>query len=158
MATISKSKRTLPFEREAVWDLNEYSKTHDVGSAAFLKLFHCGREYMTAKSWVVRVTQILVGKIIGDRVGVFLYEIAPASKKVDRLHWVICGDVPSAYLVLDKAKNPTEAIEQYCIQVRKWIEGVRSGQLLPDTMPIEWPQSIPSAERLSKMLDEVFEQ
>jgi hypothetical protein len=158
MATISKSKRTLPFERESVWDINEYSKTHDVGSASFLKLFHGGREYMTAKPWVVRITQIWVGKIIDDRAGVFLYEIAPISAKVDRLHWVICGEVPSAYLVLDKAKNPAEAIEQYCIQVRKWIEGVRAGQLLPHTMPIEWPQSFSSAERLSKMLFDVFEQ
>lgn len=157
MATTSKSKRTLPYDRESVWDINEYSKTHDVGSAAFLKLFHCGREYLVAKPWVVRVTDILVGKIIGDRAGAFLYEIAPTSKKVDRLHWVICGDVPSAYLVLDKAKNPDEAIEQYCFQVRKWIEGVRAGQLLPNTMPIEWPQTIESAERLSKMLLDVFE-
>jgi hypothetical protein len=148
--------RAVKFDRSKVKDINEYAAVADVGTPAFLKLFHGAREYVCSLAWVKRVKQVFVGLVLGERAAVFLYETAPVKRGVDRFHWIVWGDVPAAYLVLDDAPDPDSAVEAYLFEVRNWIAAVRGQESLPDVMPINWPKTPEGADQLEQLINEVF--
>jgi hypothetical protein len=155
LITTSMPKKPV-FERKTVKDLNEYHNCADVGSPAFIRLFHGVREYANSKAWISKIKQFYIGKIVDDRVAVVLLEITPAQKTIDTHLWIVWGDVPSAYLVLDNAKTPEEAIDVYLSEVSRWIDGVLAGAPLPDTMPLDWEETPEAALRLKKLVTEIF--
>jgi hypothetical protein len=148
--------RAVQFDRSKVKNLNEYAAVADVGTPAFLKLSHGAREYVCSLAWVKRVQQIFVGRVFGDRAGVFLYETVPVKRGVDRFHWIVWGDVPAAYLVLDDAPDPDSAVDAYLYEVRNWIAAVRGQESLPDVMPIDWTKTHEGADQLEQLIEEVF--
>ncbi len=143
-------------DRTKLSDLNEYSRSHDVAAPGFLRLFHGSREFMVSQPWVARIKNILVGRIYPYQAAVFLFEILPRSKGIDRQLWVVWGDVPPAYLVLDRAKDPDGAVRAYMSEVRRWMSDARAGEFRHDTMPVSWPTDPPSLDTLESLLTDVF--
>ncbi|ARN22507.1 hypothetical protein [Piscinibacter gummiphilus] len=146
----------VQFDRSKVKNINEYAAVADVGTPGFLKLSHGAREYVCSLAWVKRVQQIFVGRVFGDRAAVFLYETVPVKRGVDRFHWIVWGDVPAAYLVLDDAPDPDSAVDAYLYEVRNWIAAVRGQESLPDVMPIDWAKTREGADQLEQLIEEVF--
>ena len=69
------------------------------------------------------------------------------------LSWVIVGDIPSAYLVTDQCKTPSQAIRVYIEEMRKWIELAREGQTSHDVITANVPATPESADKLKTRLD-----
>lgn len=66
---------------------------------------------------------------------VFLFEITAAAG-VDNCLWVVCGDLPSAYLVTDAARTAVDALKVYCDLMDAWVAAVRRGEGLNEVFPI----------------------
>lgn len=117
------------------------------------ELYAEARRYISSFPWHGEVRRVLFGLGIGRIVGVFLFELVPISPKIDSALWVIVGDLPPAYLVTDKAPTPDLALEVYIREVRRWIEAVKIGTGLADTIPVNVPATLDNAADLESRLN-----
>jgi hypothetical protein len=106
------------------------------------------RCYLTSFPWCTCIEEEFFGFGIGGVVAVFLFRIRPAGA-VDPWLWVIVGDLPSAYLVTDRATSPARALEVYCELMEEWIRAVRQGNL-SDTFPVVADPTGENADLLEK--------
>ena len=109
--------------------------------------------YLKSHSWCSEITEKYFGFGVGKIVGVFLFRLGEKVNDVDEFLWVIVGDLPSAYLVVDKANNPQEALEVYCELMEDWAAAVTNGTSLDDVYPINVPPTSEYAEMLSSRIE-----
>lgn len=95
------------------------------------------REYLRTHDWCKSIKKEYFGDGVGGIVAAFLFHITPRTKDVDDKLWVVCGDIPSAYLVLDDAPTGTDAISIYCDLMTEWAEAVLSEKGLDDVYPVD---------------------
>lgn len=110
-------------------------------------------DFITSFSWCRGVQEKYLGNGVGGIVGVFLFHIVPQSPKVDEWLWVIVGDIPPAYLVLDKAKTPSAALKSYIDEMFRWISAVEAGRPTGDLIPVDVSPTAEHASMLRRRLN-----
>ena len=103
--------------------------------------------------WSGEIRRRWLGLGIGGVVAVFLFELAPASPEVDTRLWVVAGDLPPAYLVLDNAPTAREALARYVEEMSRWVEAARAGDSVDDLIPVNVSPTPANAEMLSSRLE-----
>jgi hypothetical protein len=68
--------------------------------------------------------------------GVFYFQIVPHDSGVSRKIWVVFGDIPPAYLINEEFKHPSEVLEAYVHEMRRWVLAVESGQPIDELIPV----------------------
>ena len=94
-------------------------------------------EFISVQRWCKRIISGDLAWAVGGVLGVFQFRIEPAEPNVDEVLWVIMGDVPPAYLVLDNAPTWQEALAGYVEEMERWVQGVRSGADLSGIIPVD---------------------
>ena len=84
---------------------------------------------------------------------VFLFHILPARDGVDDWLWVVTGDLPPAYLVMDESPDAASALRAYVREMRQWTDAARSGESVEGLIPVNADPSVENADRLAKRLD-----
>ncbi len=107
------------------------------------------RGYLEGFEWCRGIDEEYFGLGVGGVVAVFLFRIEPAEG-ADEWLWVVCGDLPSAYLVTDRASTPTRALEVYCELMKGWVDAVRGGSPLDEVFPVAIPPTEDAARALEK--------
>jgi hypothetical protein len=118
------------------------------GAAKYLKCF----------PWCKKIRSTYFGDGHGGIVGVFLFHIEPSRKGVDEWLWVVFGDVPPAFLVIDQSKTPSQALQSYIGEVSKWVELAKQGRSSQNVIPVYLPATPENAADLEsrlKMLQEL---
>lgn len=93
--------------------------------------------YLLGWDWCGEIRECYLGDVsLGGIVAVLLFRIEPASEGVDDWLWVVVGDVPPAYLVLDVSPNPAAALDGYIVEMERWITAVRGGEPVDELMPV----------------------
>jgi hypothetical protein len=110
-------------------------------------------DYLSSFSWCQRIIDCFYGLGIGGVVAVFLFHIEPDKDNVDEWLWVISGDLPSAYLVVDQSPTPVSALKTYVAEMRKWVEAAKTGRSIEDVIPVNVEPNPENAARLQKRLD-----
>ena len=103
--------------------------------------------------WCRSVERRYFGAGIGGVIGIFLFEIVPATTDVDRWIWVIVGDLPPAYLVTSECKTPSETLRGYIYEMRRWVDLAEKGHTSPDVIPVNVPATPESARELGRRLE-----
>jgi hypothetical protein len=134
----SKLQPTTQMRGEDDDETNELQATHQAA-----------RNYLASFRWCGGIDEEFFGLGIGGIVGVFLFRIRPVGA-IDEWFWVIAGDLPSAYLVTDRASSPTQALEVYCELMEDWIRVVRCGGDLRDAFPVLAEPTSANADLLEK--------
>ena len=88
--------------------------------------------YLESFDWCAFIGPAYWGGGVGSVFSVFLFQIEPRAADVDRWLWVIVGDIPSLYLVLDECKSPKDAAAMYLALMGEWVELARQGRSSPD--------------------------
>lgn len=109
------------------------------------------RTYLSGFGWCRGIRDEFFGLGVGGVVAVFLFCIEPAAG-VDEWLWVISGDLPSAYLVIDKAKTPSRALELYCDMMEDWAKAVRSGEDVGGVFPVSAAATAENAALLERRI------
>lgn len=109
--------------------------------------------YLQSFSWCSGIAEAYWGGGVGKVFGIFLFKIIPASPDVDQWLWVVTGDVPRAYLVLDESKSPAEAFEAYLTLMTNWIEFAHEGRSSPELPPTGVPSTPEWAAELERRLE-----
>ena len=60
--------------------------------------------------------------------------------------WIVVGDLPSAYLVVEPDDSPGDALERYCGLMEDWIAAVRDGADLNNVYPVTAEPTPPTRE------------
>lgn len=108
--------------------------------------------YISKFSWCVSVRGVYFGDRYGKIVAVFLIRIEPSRPSVHEWLWVIVGDLPSAYLVTDECKTPSQAIERYIEEISEWVKLAKKGRSSEHVIPVNAPPTPQSARMLESRL------
>ncbi|MEO1333285.1 MAG: hypothetical protein AAFV32_07160 [Myxococcota bacterium] len=110
------------------------------------------REFLESQCWCSRILHEYFGTGVGGVFGLFLFHLEPTGSE-DTWLWVVAGDLPSAYFVVDDSGNPKEAMQTYDELIRDWISAVRNGSSLEEVFPFEVSPTLEHAEMLETRLD-----
>jgi len=108
--------------------------------------------YLNSFSWCRSVQARYFGAGIGGVVGVFFFQIRPSRLDVDIWLWVIVGDLPAAYLVVDECKTPSEALTAYIWEMKRWVKLAEKGKSSPHVIPVNVPMTREWAKQLGSRL------
>lgn len=113
--------------------------------------------YLNIQSWYEKILEIKLGYGCGGVIVVILVTFErPISSSDDRL-WVIGGDLPNAYLVLDRIRSVKAALKEYVRLMREWCDSVFQHRSVSDNFPIDAIPSIENAMSLKKRMDFIEE-
>ena len=119
-----------------------------------LSIMHKKAErYLLDFQWRKKITSAYFGYGVSPIIAVFYFEIEPEAVEIDQKLWVIVGDIPSAYIVTDRAKSPKEAIVTYIELFRDWIAAVKAGLPITPLVPAGAPATLNNAADLEIRLD-----
>lgn len=116
-------------------------------------------DYIQSFSWCKSMREAFFGDGCGGIVAVFLFHIEPSEEGIDEWLWVVVGDLPPAYLVIDVSKTPSQALESYIGEMSKWIKLAKQGRTSKKVIPVNAPATPEYAEALEgrlKFLREVM--
>ena len=111
------------------------------------------RAFISAQKWCERVDSLYFAYGVGGVVAIFLVQITPRFEDVDSCLWVIVGDLPPAYIVVDENPTAANALEGYLDEMTKWVEAVEQGQSVEDLIPVNTPPTPAWAEQLRGRLE-----
>jgi hypothetical protein len=111
------------------------------------------KNFLLSRKWCLGIGEMYFGAGLGGVVSVFLASIDPVPKGVDEWLWVIVGDIPPAYLVLDDCLTPFVALETYIELMQDWIDLARDGITSPEVIPLDVSATPENAELLQRRMD-----
>ena len=109
-------------------------------------------EFLESHAWCGGVTGGQLGFAVAGAIGVFKLSHQPRQPGVDDVLWVVVGDLPSAYLVLDDAHDWQHALTCYVQQMRAWVAAVQAGESLDGIIPVAVEPTAEHAQMLATRL------
>jgi hypothetical protein len=109
-------------------------------------------QYLRSFPWCPPVGERYVGLGIGDVIALFLFEFREKIQGTEDWLWVVVGDLPSAYFVIDGAPDPASALETYCQLIEDWTRAVRNGHSLEEVYPVAAEPTLEHASMLSSRI------
>jgi hypothetical protein len=137
--------KLTPAERIAGEDAEE--------TALLREMLRGAKEYIEGFRWCPPVDRVYLGCGVGGVVAVFLIRFSKRIGDADEWLWVVQGDLPSAYLVLDQAHDPASAVEVYCQLMDEWVKAVLEGRSLEYVFPVNVEPTKTNATNLVKRLN-----
>lgn len=125
---------------------------------ALTELSKRAAQYLVGFRWCAAVEDCRVGFAVPDVLGLFLCRIRPARPGVDDVLWVVHGDLPPAYLVVDDAPTPATALVAYVNEMRRWVDAVRNDRAIDDVIPVNVEPTREHADMLDSRLRFVEEE
>jgi len=129
----------------------------DQDTRQLLKMASKARNYISEFSWCKSVREAYFGDGFGKVLAVFFFHIEPSRPDVDEWLWVVVGDLPSAYLVIDSCKTPSQALAGYVHEMSEWVMLAKEGRTSKDVIPVNaapTPESAAMLEARLKVLSE----
>lgn len=119
------------------------------------KMAREAEDYLRSFSWCKSVESRYFGAGVGGVLGIFMFRISPSSAAVDKWIWVVVGDVPPAYLVIDECKSPSEALTAYLWEMEQWVKLAERGRSSPHVIPVNVPATPEWARQLGSRLESI---
>ena len=116
------------------------------------KMSLIAREFLAGFEWCKEIEESYFGTGVSEIFAVFLFKIKPSKQDIDEWLWVVVGDLPSAYLVVDHAPDPTSALKIYIGEMDKWVSAIENGKSVKDLIPVNAPSTKKYAEMLKSRL------
>ncbi len=114
-------------------------------------------KFLLSHSWCKEIANGYLAFAIAGVIGVFLFDLVPSEPGVDKILWVVTGDLPPAYLVTDDAESWQEALDCYVYEMNRWVKAFRKGESLDDIIPVNVEPTIEHAELLERRLNFIQE-
>jgi hypothetical protein len=111
------------------------------------------RDFILQQKWCFGIGEVYFGAGLGGVVSIFLMEIEPLPTGVDPWLWVIVGDIPPAYLVIDSLSNPIMTLEEYIELMREWVSLAYSSEASEAVIPVNRAPTPENAVLLEKRLN-----
>ncbi len=110
------------------------------------------QEFLLSFSWCKSIREMYFGSGVGGVVAVFFFHIEPSRPDVDEWLWVVVGDVPPAFLVIDLNKSPSQVLESYIDEMAEWVKLAEHGCSSEEVIPVNVPATREHAKALAGRL------
>ncbi len=111
------------------------------------------RNYVTSFDWCLPITAMYLADGIGWVVAIFLVEFEGKIDGTDDRLWVVVGDLPPAYMVVEPDDCAQEALERYCLLMDEWVAAIRQKGDFDGVYPVSAPRTEEYAEALHSRLN-----
>ncbi|HTZ74113.1 MAG TPA: hypothetical protein VMB47_09345 [Candidatus Aquilonibacter sp.] len=135
----------VPFEQLAEGD--------DENARLLKSMAADAEKYLSSFSWCRSIESRYFGYGIGKILSIFLYRITPAMSGFDSWLWVVVGDIPPAYLVVDECQTPSQALSAYLHEMTRWVKLAEKGRESRDVIPVNVPATPKWARELGARLE-----
>jgi hypothetical protein len=139
-------------------DVSSMRRTDELQSPAVVELAERARAFLAQHPWCTKISEGYLAWALTPPVAVFFFRLVPARNDIDSEHWVIVGDLPSAYIVCDNAQTWQEALDAYGVEMMKWVEAVRTGSSLAEIIPVNAPPTVEYADMLESRIKFIWEE
>ncbi len=104
-------------------------KGEDARETAYLKEMLTEAEaYIRSFKWCPKIVERYLGYGVGKVLALFLFRFERPINGSDEWLWVVVGDLPAAYFVVDGSLTAPDALETYCQLMGDWADAVHSGR------------------------------
>lgn len=112
------------------------------------------RTFLEGFDWCTTIKEMYFDLGLGGIVAILLTRIVPtvSSDVIDEWLWVIVGDLPPAYLVVDLSPDPVAALKTYILEMKTWVSAVQGGEPVDNLIPVNITPSPESALLLDRRL------
>lgn len=129
---------------------DQFSSVDPVESEAIKRLCNEVKIFLKNYSWFRKIKNIWFAGGF-SKVSVFFVDLE--SIDFDDKLWVIVGDLPPAYLVVDHIPDFKEALLSYAFYMREWVDAVRLKKSIRDCIPVNVAPTAEHADLLERRLD-----
>ena len=106
------------------------------------------RDYISSFAWCPPIKDMYLAYGVGKVVAIFLVEFPEKIRETDDSLWVVVGDLPSAYLVVEPEDKPAGALARYCELMEDWISAVKISGDLRNVFPVAAAPTYENADLL----------
>jgi hypothetical protein len=124
------------FPVKGVIPINQLFGEDEEDTQLLRAMAHYARDYLQSFDWCKSIRDWYFGDGVGAIVAVFLFHIEPSRSNVDEWLWVVVGDIPPAYLVIDDNTTPSLALQGYINEMSKWVRLTKSGKSIAKAIPV----------------------
>lgn len=117
---------------------------------SFYDLSKEAKEFLLGHKWCKRIKEGYLDIGVEGIFAVFYFEIEPADPSIDKQLWVIVGDLPPAYIVVEDNPNGACALDAYIGEMKEWVEAAKRGESVENLIPV----NVPPNKEYAKMLEE----
>jgi len=121
-------------------------------AAQFSAMLLEAKDFITSKRWCQAVLDMSVGIAEPGVVAVFLARLDVAAEADDVL-WLVVGDLPPAYLVVDDTDSSRDALRTYISLMRDWVAAAGEQRDTSELIPVNVEANPANAEALATRLD-----
>lgn len=137
--------------------VDEYATTISEDYEVFQNMLKEAVEEITFYDWCLDVVESYVGLFFAGIIGVFMFKINPSRDDVDKLIWVVVGDVSPTYIAAEDCPNAACALDSYIGAMQEWVDAASTGRSISELVPVNISATKENAEKLRvrlTMLDE----
>lgn len=110
------------------------------------------RAYMEDFEWCPQINSIHLALGVGGVVAVFLFQFDEVIEDDDDALWVVVGDLPNAYVIVEPDDDGSTALERYCEMMEDWAYNVLKGNSIEESFPVEAEPTQEHAEMLRQRI------
>ncbi len=108
--------------------------------------------YLKSFEWCPTIQEKYLAIGIGGVLALFLFRFEHPVCDSDEWLWVVVGDLPPAYFVVDDARTAQAALTVYCELMDQWADAAAGKSSLEGVFPVQAPATPESAKMLRKRL------
>ncbi len=149
---------TSPVDLDRVVSADEMVGDDETDTQQLREMLGWAEAYMRSFHWCPPVIERYLAFGIGGVVAVFLFKLGRKINEIDDWLWVVVGDLPSAYLVTDRARNAREVLSLYCELMDDWARAALSGRTADKIFPVNAPATPEVARMLLSRMQFIREQ
>ena len=111
------------------------------------------RAYLEDFEWCPPIRSLHLGLGVGGVVAAFLVQFDEVIEDTsDDALWVVVGDLPSAYVIVEPEDDGVAGLSRYCELMEDWAFNVLKGKSLDDSFPVEAEATHEHAEMLNSRI------
>ncbi len=133
--------------------VEEISGDDEKDAALLREMALSARKFITAHEWCPPIAAMYFADGVGGIVALFVVEFETKIGGTDSRLWVVNGDLPDAYLVVEPNDSAREALERYCLLMDDWIEAVQTNGDFTNVFPVRAKPTAENADLLAHRLD-----
>ena len=111
------------------------------------------RAYICGFKWSPDNPKFYLAYGVGDVVAVTLAAFDRKIDGVDDRLWVVVGDLPSAYLVVEDSDCAREALSRYCDMMEDWVRAVEASSGFDNVFPVPAARTKENADLLRRRVE-----
>jgi hypothetical protein len=124
-------------------------------------LRHEAEQFLRGLRWTPPIAELTLAFGVAPIAALYLARFergVEGEGNCDTEVWVMVGDLPPAYFVVDECPRPVDALEVYCELMEDWADNVTAGADLSASYPVTVEPTIEHAHMLKGRIEFIREE